>query len=54
MNIPPFLVAVGVVVAGVIAGVVLIALDFDIIGFSVALASVPVGLVAWVVANDRA
>jgi hypothetical protein len=54
MSIPPFLVAAGVVVGGVIAGAILIALNFDVIGFAVALASVPAGLVAWVVANDRA
>ncbi len=53
MSIPPIFVGIGVVVAGFIAGVVLIALDFDLIGFVVALASVPAGLVAWVVANDR-
>ncbi len=54
MSIPPFLVAVGVVIAGVIAAAILIALGFDVVGFAVALASIPVGLVAWVVANDRA
>lgn len=54
MSIPPFLVALGVLVAGVIAGVVLIALNFDLIGFVVALAAIPVGLVAWIAANDRA
>jgi hypothetical protein len=54
MTIPPFLVAIGVVVAGFLAGVILLALDFALIGIVVALAAVPVGLVAWVVANDRA
>jgi hypothetical protein len=54
MTIPPFLVAIGVVVAGLLAGVILLALDFALIGIVVALAAVPVGLVAWVVANDRA
>ncbi|HWN22263.1 MAG TPA: hypothetical protein VNP93_09850 [Gaiellaceae bacterium] len=54
MTIPPFLVALGVLVAGFLAGVILIALDFDLIGFVVVLASIPVGLVAWIVANDRA
>ena len=38
----------------VIAGVVLIALDVWLIGIVVALAAIPVGLVAWVMANDRA
>jgi len=54
MSIPPFLFAIGVLIAGFIAGVILIALDFDLIGFVVVLASIPVGLVAWIAANDRA
>jgi hypothetical protein len=54
MSVPPFLVGVAVVVAVGVAGVVLIALDRDVVGFVVTLASVPAGLIAWVVANDRA
>ena len=54
MNLPPFVVAIGVVAAGLLAGVVLLALDFVLIGIVVALAAIPVGLVAWVLANDRA
>jgi hypothetical protein len=53
MNVPPILVAVGVLIAGFLAGVLLILLNFDLIGFVVMLASIPFGLVAWVVANDR-
>jgi hypothetical protein len=54
MNVPPFLVGLGVIVAGVVVGAVLLALDFALIGIVIALAAIPVGLVAWVVANDRA
>jgi hypothetical protein len=54
MTIPPILIAVGVLIAGFIAGVILIALDFDLIGFVVALACIPFALAAWVMANDRA
>ncbi|MDF2751338.1 MAG: hypothetical protein K0T00_2514 [Gaiellaceae bacterium] len=54
MSVPPLLVGVAVAVVAGVAGVVLIALDFDVVGFVVTLASVPAGLIAWVVANDRA
>jgi hypothetical protein len=54
MNVPPFLFAIGVVAASFLAGVILLVLDFVLIGIVVALAAIPVGLVAWVVANDRA
>ena len=43
MNLPPFLVGIGALVGGVVAGVVLIALDFGLIGIVVALAAIPVG-----------
>jgi hypothetical protein len=49
---PPILVALGVVVAGVIAGVVLLALGFTFVGIVVALAALPVGFVAWIMAGD--
>ena len=54
MNVPPLLVGLGVMAAGVVAGAVLLALDFALIGIVIALAAIPLGLVAWVVANDRA
>ena len=54
MNVPPVLVGIGVAAAGVVGGAILLALDFALIGIVVALAAIPVGLVAWVMANDRA
>ena len=54
MNLPPYIVGIGALVACVVAGAILIALDFGLIGIVVALAAIPIALVAWVVANDRA
>ncbi len=54
MNLPPWVVGIGVLIACVVAGAILITLDFALIGIVVALAAIPVALVAWVVANDRA
>ena len=54
MNVPPWLVGIGAMVACVVAGAVLLMLGFALIGIVIALASIPLGLVAWVVANDRA
>ena len=53
MNLPPWVVGVGTLIACVVAGAVLIALDFGLIGIVVALAAIPLALVAWVMANDR-
>ena len=53
MNVPPFLVGLGVMAAGVVAGAILLVLDFDMIGIVIALAAIPLGFVAWVVAGDR-
>ena len=53
MNLPPWVVGIGAMIACVVAGAVLITLDFDLIGIVVALAAIPVALVAWVMANDR-
>src|SRR4029078_10314749 len=53
MNLPPWVVGIGAMIACVVAGAVLITLGFDLIGIVVALAAIPVALVAWVVANDR-
>ncbi|HYK07161.1 MAG TPA: hypothetical protein VEW11_05280 [Gaiellaceae bacterium] len=54
MNVPPFLVGLGVFAAGVVAGAILLVLDFALIGIVIALAAVPLAFVAWVMANDRA
>jgi hypothetical protein len=53
MNVPPFLVGLGVMAAGVVAAAILFVLDFALLGIVLGLAAIPLGLVAWVVANDR-
>jgi predicted permease len=50
---PPALVAVGTLVVGFIAAVILFSTDHTLIGVVVALAAVPCALVAWVMAGDR-
>jgi hypothetical protein len=47
------LVAIGVLVAGFIAGVILYQTDHWVIGIVVMLAAVPIALVAWVKMNER-
>jgi hypothetical protein len=47
------LVAIGVLVAGFVAGVILYQTDHWVIGIVVMLAAVPVALVAWVKMNER-
>jgi hypothetical protein len=47
------LVAIGVLVAGFVAGVILYQTDHWVIGIIVMLAAVPVALVAWVKMNER-
>jgi hypothetical protein len=54
MNLPPFVVGIGALIAGVVGGAVLFGLGFELIGIVVGLAAVPLALVAWVMANDRA
>jgi hypothetical protein len=54
MRIPPALLAIGVLVAAVIAGVVLMVIGFEIIGIVVALGSIPIAFAAWIMAGDRA
>ena len=54
MNLPPWVVGIGAFVGVLVAGAILLALDFELIGIVVALAAVPLALVAWVMANDRA
>ena len=53
MNVPPFLVGLGVMAAGIVVGAILLVLEFSLIGIVIALAAIPLGLVAWVVAGDR-
>ncbi len=45
--------ALAVLVLGFIAGVVLIALDFVLIGIVVGVGAIPAALVAWMTAGDR-
>jgi hypothetical protein len=49
----PLLIALGVLVAGFIAGVILLAMDFVLIGILVAGGAIPAALVAWITAGDR-
>jgi hypothetical protein len=49
----PGLIAAGVVVLGFVVGVVLIALDFVLIGILVATLAIPVAFVVWLTAGDR-
>jgi hypothetical protein len=49
----PALIGLGVVVAGFIAAVVLIAMDIVLIGVLVGALSIPLGFVAWLTAGDR-
>jgi len=52
-RIPPWLIAILVLVAAVIVGLILAGLGHWVIGFVIVLASVPIALVAWVMAGDR-
>jgi len=47
------LAALGVLVAGFVAGVILYTADHWVIGMMVMLAAVPVALVTWITMNDR-
>jgi hypothetical protein len=47
------LVAIGILVAGFVAGVILYQTDHWVIGIVVMLAAVPVALVSWVKMNER-
>ncbi len=49
----PLLVAGGVVLAGFLAAVILIAMDIVLIGVLVGALSIPLGFVAWLTAGDR-
>jgi hypothetical protein len=52
-RIPPWLIAILVLVAAVVVGLILAGLGHWVIGFVIVLASVPIALVAWVMAGDR-
>ncbi len=49
----PTLAALGVLVGGFVAGVILYSVDHWVIGIIVMLAAVPVALVTWVTMNER-
>jgi hypothetical protein len=47
------LIALGVLILGFVLGIVLLAMDFVLIGILVALGAIPAALVAWMTAGDR-
>ena len=47
------LAAIGVLVAGFVAGVILYSADHWIIGIMVMMSAIPVALVTWVTMNER-
>ncbi|HEU6445407.1 MAG TPA: hypothetical protein VFL61_10155 [Gaiellaceae bacterium] len=49
----PLLVALAVLVIGFIVGVVLVAMDFVLIGILIAAGAIPAAFVAWITAGDR-
>lgn len=49
----PLLLALGVLVGGLIAGGILVAMDFVLIGILVAGGAIPAAFVAWLTAGDR-
>jgi hypothetical protein len=49
----PTLKAIGILIVGFVAGVILYSADHWIIGIIVMMSAVPVALVAWITANDR-
>jgi hypothetical protein len=49
----PAMVGLAVLVVGFIAGIVLLAMDFVLIGILVALLAIPAAFVAWMTAGDR-
>ena len=49
----PALIGLGVLILGFIIGIVLIAMDFVLIGILVACGAIPAALVAWMTAGDR-
>ena len=49
----PLLVGLAVLVIGFVAGVILVAMDFVLIGILVGAGAIPAALVAWLTAGDR-
>lgn len=49
----PLLIGLGVLVAGFIIGVLLMAMDFVLIGILVACGAIPAAFVAWLTVADR-
>ena len=49
----PMLLALGVLILGFVAGVILVAMDFVLIGILVAAGAIPAAFVAWMTAGDR-
>ena len=49
----PMLIALGVLILGFVVGIVLLAMDFVLIGILVAVGAIPAALVAWMTAGDR-
>jgi hypothetical protein len=47
------MIALAVLILGFVIGVVLLAMDFVLIGILVACGAIPAALVAWVTAGDR-
>jgi len=52
-RLSPGVIALLVVLAGFVAGVVLVAMDIVLIGVIVGAAAIPVAFVAWILAGDR-
>jgi hypothetical protein len=49
----PALIGLGVLILGFVIGIVLLAMDFVLIGILVAAGAIPAALVAWMTAGDR-
>jgi hypothetical protein len=49
----PMMIGLAVLVLGVVAGIILLAMDFVLIGILVALGAIPAAFVAWMTAGDR-
>jgi hypothetical protein len=49
----PMMIGLAVLIIGVAIGIVLLAMDFVLIGILVACGAIPAALVAWMTAGDR-
>ena len=47
------MIALAVLILGFVVGVILLAMDFVLIGILVAVGAIPAALVAWMTAGDR-